>query len=261
MTAQYRIVHFVPEPFLGTRIPVAALVRRERTLCVVIAEGRMDADCLGSVAHAAALRMLLRTLGDASFEDLPATAGPHALLDEARAVPDDVDPVDWVRSFVLPRHQRLDRKGKRPRWSQYGLEFFRRHQVESYVRKRYSPQLHPDVIPALRGTRLPPVSHWVKGRDALLLMEPIVPADTRLEHELLNIATAFSAYRFQLREAPASLVAYVLPGAPPQLRERVRKELETSANLVVDLDSDASRDDFLRRIRAVGETSTGPLVH
>jgi hypothetical protein len=44
----------------------------------------------------------------------------------------------------------------------------------------------------------------------MLLMEPIVPADTRLDQALQDIATTFSAYRFHLpQHVAASLIAYV----------------------------------------------------
>ena len=141
MTAQYRIVHFVPQPFLGAKIPVAALVRHGGSTRVVAADRQLDVDSLGGVAQVATLRMLLRALEESSFDDLPASAGPHAVLDEPRAVPDNVDPLAWVSSFVLPARERGTGRTQRPRWSQYGLE---RH-----VQKRYSPQRHPDVISAL----------------------------------------------------------------------------------------------------------------
>ena len=95
----------------------------------------------------------------------------------------------------------------------------------------------------------------------MLLMEPIVPADTRLEQALQDIATTFSAYRFHLpQQAVTSLIAYVLPGAPERLREHVRDELETSAHQVVELDLDNERDLFVRRIQRVGEASNEPLL-
>lgn len=103
MTAQYRIVHFVPQPFLGGRIPVAALVRHDGFTRLVAADRQPDANSVGGVAQAATLRVLLRTLEGASFDDLPPTAGPHAVLDEPRGIPDSVDPFTWVSSFVLPR--------------------------------------------------------------------------------------------------------------------------------------------------------------
>ena len=262
MTAQYRIVHFVPQPFLGAKIPVAALVRHGGATRVVAADRQLDADSVGGVAQAATLRMLLRALEGASFDDLPATAGPHAVLDEPRAIPDSVDPLAWVSAFVLPARERGTRRTQRPRWSQYGLEFFRRHDVERHVQKRYSPQRYPDVVPELRGARLQPISQWVKGREAMLLMEPIVPADTRLDQALQDIATTFSAYRFHLpQHVAAFLIVYVLPGAPERLRARVREELEASAHQVVELDLDNERDLFVRRIQTVGEASNGLLRH
>lgn len=62
MTAQYRIVHFVPQPFLGAKIPVAALVRHGGSTRMVAADRQLDADSVGGVAQAATLRMLLRAL-------------------------------------------------------------------------------------------------------------------------------------------------------------------------------------------------------
>lgn len=100
----------------------------------------------------------------------------------------------------------------------------------------------------------------MKGREAMLLMEPIIPADTRLDQALQDIATTFSVYRFHLpQHVAASLIASVLHGAPERLREHVREELETSAHQVVELEIGNERDLFVRRIQSVGRSqkSTG----
>lgn len=263
MTAQYRIVHFVPNVLLGTRIPVAALVRHHGETQVVRAEQQMDARCLGGTANAALLRMVLASLDEARFDELSMSTGPHAMLDEPRSLPTSPDAFEFVRRHVLPSAVARMRQARRPRWSRQGHAFFQRAGLGAYVRKVYSPRRQPDAIPALAGAALQSIAHWVAGPTRVLLLEPIAATDVGLDEQVRRIATTFSAYRFhldsaQVDRAQVSLCAYVLEGASPAACEDVVRELRKPAHEVLCLDR---VDDRAYIIDTVMRTATLPGLH
>ena len=105
MRAEFRIVHFLIDPFLGGRIPIAALLRdRENTLRVIRARHIPGAECLGGAKYAAALRMVLDCLdGSPMFDRLPQTVGPFAMVANPMSVPEGVhDPALWLELHILP---------------------------------------------------------------------------------------------------------------------------------------------------------------
>ncbi|MCI0674123.1 MAG: hypothetical protein L0Y64_27055, partial [Myxococcaceae bacterium] len=106
MSARFRIVHFMPDPFAGTRFAVAALVRDQGSRVHVARAPQLPGPaCVGGRPFSSLLHMALEDLqGVRSFDALPASVGPHVLLSDEKAVPSSVvDPVAWVESFVLPR--------------------------------------------------------------------------------------------------------------------------------------------------------------
>jgi hypothetical protein len=105
MSAEFRIVHFISDPFLGARIPVAALLRDRTNVVRVVRAQRLPApECLGGPKYAAALGMVLECLGSApAFDRLPQPVGPFATMGEPLTVPDGVhDAAKWLGSHVLP---------------------------------------------------------------------------------------------------------------------------------------------------------------
>jgi len=95
--ATFRIVHFVPDPFLGGRVPIAAIVQSDGRLTVVRVP-HLGPACLGRASAVAAVRLALDDLERLpSFEHLPSSMGPQVVLGEIREVPLHVDdPVGWV---------------------------------------------------------------------------------------------------------------------------------------------------------------------
>ena len=94
----YRIVYFVPDPFLGERIAIAALadgvglVRRPRDL----AELGLDA-AARSLVHAS-LAELERVAPEG---ELPIAVGPQVVGGPVRSVPSGVtDPAQWIASAM-----------------------------------------------------------------------------------------------------------------------------------------------------------------
>src|SRR6266511_3725193 len=104
---QYKLVHFVPDPFSGARVPVAALIQDEHGLRITRAPHLPGPDCLGRASAEEAMLMVLDSLQESdSFSALPRSAGPHVTLDVARSIPLDVDDAaGWVEKFVLPQRR------------------------------------------------------------------------------------------------------------------------------------------------------------
>src|ERR1017187_6147506 len=86
MTARYRVVHFVPDPFTGARIPLAAIVAGGGGVSIASAGHVPGAVCLGRPSTYAAMQMVLESLSTVeSLDVLPVAVGPHAVLDVEKA--------------------------------------------------------------------------------------------------------------------------------------------------------------------------------
>ncbi len=109
MTANYRLLHFTPDPFTGSRFVLGALVTNdEGEVQPVQVEKLPSADCLGDRALAITAQRLHRRLATITSADgLPAVFGPYTRLTEPNPLPNGVrDPVEWVRSLLAPDVQR-----------------------------------------------------------------------------------------------------------------------------------------------------------
>ena len=76
MTAQYRLVHFVPDPFLGGRVPIAALLRTPDGVQVVRVPHLPGPHCLGGRARAATVQLVvedLEAVADRRFDAIVVT--------------------------------------------------------------------------------------------------------------------------------------------------------------------------------------------
>src|SRR5947208_1973368 len=79
MNAKYRLVHFLPDPFSGAQVPIAALVGGEGGVVVTRADHLPGAACLGSPERQSALECVLESIIDArTLDGLPVGAGPQA---------------------------------------------------------------------------------------------------------------------------------------------------------------------------------------
>ncbi len=261
---EYRVIHFVPDPFIGTRFAVGALVRDGTTITFEKAQHIPAAPCLGGDAVLATLEAILRDMDDASltFATLPESIGPHASLDTTRQVPVGVRyPLAWVREHVLPRPSDV-RTIPEPRAQRAteGFRFFETWGLAGYVRKQFRPP--PTWTGLGHGAEaLPPISHWVDGMNRLLLLEPIVLTRPSADAEVNDVARDFGMYRYALTKFNGStpnleLLAYVLHGGSRQRRAEAIGRVAPFAHRVVDLASDPERKRFAEEIRSVGEQGT-----
>jgi hypothetical protein len=86
----FRVVYYVPDPIIGARIPLGALVTVDGRTEVVRAS-LPGVDYLGQQGHAAASRLRSRLL---------IAESPYLVTGDARAIPDGVvDPVAWVAAL------------------------------------------------------------------------------------------------------------------------------------------------------------------
>jgi hypothetical protein len=268
MTATYRLVHFVPDPFVESRVPIAALVTHNGSLSVVRAKSVPSARCLGGNRQAAVVQMMLEDLSHAGAgARLPSTLGPQAVLGDERAVPPAVaDPLQWVARLVqhTSDDDPKDTAYRGPHRATQGYRFFQTYGVSQFVRKSFDAALHANGHLA-RAKRFGNVSHYVEGSSDLLLMEPIVTTRDNLETELSDVATLFGAYRSviqQQQNAPKKpqLVAYVLDGGSAEARMHAMMELRDHADRVVDTANEPARAALIGQIKSIAATDPGPLL-
>jgi hypothetical protein len=293
MSAEFRIVHFVSDPFLGARIPVAALLRDHANVVRVVRAQRLPApECLGGPKHAAALRMILDALDSApafdrlpqavevvaqlqygledsapAFDRLPQAVGPFATMAEPRAVPDDVPaPAKWLGSHVLPTPITADVAGRErePKRARVGYRFFQSWDLHGYVKKRFKLEERWSAV--FRGEHgdssslasIDSISHWVEGSSKLLLMEPLIPGRSSFSRDLHGVARSFSAFRYHLErlepKKDVSLVAYMLSSQNRERRTEAITSLRDIAHEIVDLSDTASQQHFVHQVRAIGES-------
>jgi hypothetical protein len=269
MTARYRVVHFVPDPFTGARIPLAAIVAGGGGVSIASAGHVPGAVCLGRPSTYAAMQMVLESLSAVENLDvLPVAVGPHAVLDVERQIPGDVaDPVGWVVENVLPRvtgDHATRETGTHHRDTQ-GYRFFETWKVASYVQRHFRPD---QVWADARSTTprvLSSVSHWVGApKVGLLLMEPIIPNRTGLQRDLIDIHQRFASYRLFLDGADVpdeetrdktKLCVYVLPGGRSQDRNEALTAFASVKATAIDTDSESARQSFIGEIQALGRAA------
>ena len=105
MTACFRLLLFVPDPFKGMSWPLGAVVDTQDGLEVARSGRLPKAEALGSERTAQLARRMYRRLNEfCSFDAVPISFGPYAVLGEKRTVPEGVEnPVQWIEEHVLPR--------------------------------------------------------------------------------------------------------------------------------------------------------------
>lgn len=145
--ATFRIVHFVPDPFLGGRVPIAALVQSDGRLTVVRVPHLPGPACLGRESAAAAMRLALEDLERLrSFEHLPASMGPQVVLGEVREVPLHVDdPVGWVARALSGGRDPHAHATQSHDWARgaRGMQLMRAHHLERVVDTAVDEELIP----------------------------------------------------------------------------------------------------------------------
>jgi hypothetical protein len=259
MTARFRIVHFLPDPFSGMRVPVAALVQRADGVRVVRAPHTVGPGCVGGLAAWNNMQGLVHGL-DAieEFDRLPMSMGPHVVLDVQREVPALVeDPESWVAKFILPQRP-LDSDDARetppasPRRESVGYAFFRTWHVEPYVSRHFKGETL-GIQDEYAGT----ISHAVLGSDEFLLMEPVLGRRPDMHKQLEEVSKTFLAWeklleRMQTQRKPR-FVAYLFSSPRTTVRE-AKQFLDIAGAEVIDVEIPDERDRFIGDIRRVGLT-------
>jgi hypothetical protein len=263
MSARYRLVHYVADPAVDGRVPIAALVDVQGRIAVVRVPHIPGPKCLGGQERSAVVQMILEDLADAeTFAELPPSVGPHAVLGTERNVPGQVgDPVTWVERLVAgsvettseAEHHRSPSRGR------YGYQFFETYNVASYVKKTFDPGRDANGF-LMQARPLGEVTHFVDGQRTTLLMEPILA--TR-QSDVSKVARLFGAYRSVMtaeQRKRATLIVYVLSSGTRSRREDAIATLRDFADQVVDTAADSARASFLARIRDVGKSKAEPLL-
>ncbi len=262
MSSRFRIVHFMPDPFSGARVPIAALVEgQDRSVRVTRAPFIPGPHCVGGRAAWTSLQMTLEDLDLAdNFEVLPRSIGPFVVMDEARKVPAQVgDPVRWVTQHILPRPPiHAEDLAERPppaiKRQVMGLTFFTRHKVARYVQPRFDGT----IVTGVRPDTAEPISQWVPGKEGLLLMEPVVAGRESFHEDLRHVSSTFLAWRkvFEnhgIQKRMPSFIAYVLSGRRGESAD-ARAALQEARATVVDVMIPAESKWLIDSIKTVGRS-------
>ena len=260
MTARFRIVHFVPDPFSGMRVPVAALVQGPQGIRVVRAPHTLGPSCVGGLATWHNMQGLVQGLDAVKeFDRLPMSMGPHVTLDVQRDVPAQVeDPESWVAKFVLP--QRPAAPGdtrevipKGPRREDVGYGFFQSWKVERYVHRYFKGETL-----GLQDEYAGTISHAVIGTGEIMLMEPVLGQRQDVHRQVERISKTFLAWGRLLERMHAKgkprFVAYVFSPPKTALPE-VKQFLSAAEAEVIDVEIPNERDRFISDIRRIGLTN------
>ena len=256
MNARFRVIHFVPDPFSGGRVPIAALVDLGGRVQVAFAESKWER-LLPAGARLVA-RLIRESLESrASFDDLPASSGPHAVLGEVRPVPTDVEePVRWVRVAIFGLGEVAEAAPKATeRRQQAGFRLLTSWKVAQWVKRRYRPAEDSNRYAKV----LPEISQYVVSKAGLLLMEPILVSQPHFTNQLQHVGTSFMAWHHSLekarRDSPRpTFYAYVLSNGD---RDRVAEAHDALGDLatVVDVAAPKEREGFVSTIRKVGQAA------
>jgi hypothetical protein len=257
----FQIVHYIPNLFVGGRVPIAAVVRDSSgtDAHIVRAEFHPDERCLGGRDHVAMLSHVLARLELEPRCASTAALGPHIAFDEPRRLPAGVEPDEWLREKVLPRVPH-EEGGHSPRRATHGYDWLSRSGLARFIRKRFRPE-KPEApqIHELLGKKLKSVSHWVTDGEQVLLLEPIIPSDSP-QRPIEDISTVFGAYRFHLgKRSGVTLGVYMLAGGSSSARYHTQGVLGVTAHQVFDTEDDFGRNSLIARIKALGEST--PLLH
>lgn len=211
--AEYKFVYFSPDPFVGAKIPVAALLRTSKGVQAVAAKA-LNTSCIGGSDVEFLVRAALRNLERATdLDQLPLSVGPHfTLASDVRTIPAKIEaPSAWLASVLetRPGSTAITVPVHRVKAATEGRRFLQHVGVSEYVSDRFKP--HANVLSNF-AERLEPITHYVLGRE-LLLLEPL-PV-TASKARLIQINTRFGAYRQALQKQPPDfpwrLISYVLP--------------------------------------------------
>ena len=101
--AEYKFVYFSPDPFVGSKIPVAALLRTSRGVQAVAPTVPLNAARVGGGDVEFPIRAAMRNLErSTNLEQLPLSLGPHfTLASDTRTIPSKIEEPDaWLASIL-----------------------------------------------------------------------------------------------------------------------------------------------------------------
>lgn len=264
MKTEIRLVRFDPGNTGHAVFTIGALVRQEGNCRFVPAQRLPRIPCL-SPSDLFVLDAVLATLPDGNnWEAPPAGVGPcisyaEPLFPHGRTGVKD----SWVRKNLLPSkatsagafprsRRRRDGEGKR---------FFERYGLVGQIRNRFQPGLSTLPWIRRRASVLRPVTHWVPGDSATLLMEPLIGGRQDAEDIAQTLATRFAAYRWARAGTDdvggTKLVGYILAGGKAERRSNAVSILEQSADLVFDLAHEHQRLSLVGLVEEVAKTASG----
>ncbi|HYH96249.1 hypothetical protein [Hyalangium sp.] len=261
MSARFRIVHFVPDPFAGSRIAIAAIVNVNGRWELARARSLPGVACAGGLRAYSTMQMILERLSATErFDRLPFSIGPQAVLGEEIEVPTGVsDPAAWVEAMVLPRlddpDDQKDTKPRGPHRETLGYQVLQHYGVGEIVHRH----LKTEGIPGVAAKAANDISHYVSGKSEVLLMEPVIATRANLSQDLTSISETFLAWRKLLELSPAKrhprFIAYVM--GPVAGFTEAQSVLRTAADMIVDIDNRSERTRFIEEIRRIGSTGGG----
>lgn len=246
------------------RIPVAGMFRaRDGRPVVVPARAQPGPTCLGGRTRSelcAALREALAAAED-PFTIVP-RFGEHVVVGPVRVAPGDVDLVDWLEN-ALPRYRRHQRDETLSSSSDAAAEGpartrIRRKQgeallrtlaVDQYVNRTFRSGDIPGWLPPHSDDGLAEVSHWVEGRETVLLMEPVAPARPKFEDELRELRGVLGAWRDLVERRARGprrgrIVGYILRGGSREQRDHAARIMAEACHAVVDTEAVLQRQRF-----------------
>lgn len=235
-TATFRIIHFLPNPFLGGGIPIGAMVDIGATRKLVVSPNLPRQECIGSAYWM--LQTVLGALANVPRNaDVRATIGPHVDCGPARTVV-DADPEAWVanlldQSALRPKTTAEKPGVGNPHRATRGMQFLDTLQVKEYVKSKFMPE----KCLADHVGFLPPVSHWAGDSTGhgVLLLEPIVLGYGKGDGGAEAIEKQFEAYRYVAaheKAFKAQLGAYFVPSVPTAELQRMQREITGALSAV-----------------------------
>jgi hypothetical protein len=202
MTAAYRLVTYIPDPFVPVPYPVGAVVRDGNQVSTVRVARAPSFHALGSRRRALMCQDLIEDLANIKrFDSLPESFGLHAALGPEQALPKGIrNPAEWVSIHILNR--KVDNGGFRTDQAKQrrtqGYEalmkaIVREHVPRSWIEKTLKSSDRPAWMS--NWGEMPEVSHFVARGQRMLLMEPLVLNRQGLDEEIGQVVATMGLYR------------------------------------------------------------------
>jgi hypothetical protein len=247
MTAQYRIVYLMTDPFRGDRVALGVLAED-----VGFIERPGVLETLHDPVMTSLARSVLVDLREASLPELPLTVGPYVMGAPIQRAPSGVTDMNaWVRAAYFP--EGVSKRAMAPRIQRVreGYRFFETRDVHRIVKGRFRLDTNP---------LLDPVSQYVTRDTETLLLEPISMSRPNAHVEVKHVAQVFAAYGAVLgTETTAhTRIAYFLAGGEARKRAETMEQLSQYA-VVVDTAVPRQADELIERMRSAGRDAMTTL--